>query len=36
MTVEPNEAGSVIVRWQISGKLLPGQSGVVSFQARIR
>src|SRR5262249_22520612 len=36
MTIEPNEAGSAILRWQISGQLLPGQSGVVAFQARIR
>jgi uncharacterized repeat protein (TIGR01451 family) len=36
MTVEPNEAGSAILRWQINGQLLPGQSGVVAFQARIR
>jgi hypothetical protein len=31
-----NEAGSLILRWETSGQLLPGQSGVVSFQARIR
>jgi len=31
-----NEAGSVIVRWAIDGKLLPGQSGTVLFQARIK
>jgi uncharacterized repeat protein (TIGR01451 family) len=36
MVVEANEAGSVILRWEISGKLLTGQSGVVAFQARIR
>ena len=36
MVVEANEAGSVILRWEISGNLLPGQSGVVAFQARIR
>ncbi|MCS6851731.1 MAG: DUF11 domain-containing protein [Gemmataceae bacterium] len=35
-TVQENEAGSVILRWEISGVLLPGQQGVVSFQARIR
>jgi uncharacterized repeat protein (TIGR01451 family) len=35
-TVQENEAGSVILRWEVSGRLLPGQSGVVSFQARVR
>lgn len=35
-TTQENEAGSVVLRWEVSGKLLPGQSGVVSFQARIR
>jgi uncharacterized repeat protein (TIGR01451 family) len=35
-TTQPNEAGSVVLRWEINGRLLPGQSGVVSFQARIR
>jgi uncharacterized repeat protein (TIGR01451 family) len=31
-----NEAGSVILRWEVHGRILPGQSGVVSFQARVR
>jgi uncharacterized repeat protein (TIGR01451 family) len=35
MTQE-NEAGSVILRWEISGRLLPGESGVLRFQARVR
>jgi uncharacterized repeat protein (TIGR01451 family) len=35
-TLQENEAGSVILRWEISGKLQPGQSGVVRFQAKIR
>jgi uncharacterized repeat protein (TIGR01451 family) len=35
-TTQQNEAGSVILRWEIGGRLLPGQSGVVSFQARVR
>jgi uncharacterized repeat protein (TIGR01451 family) len=35
-TLTPNEAGSVALRWQVSGRLLPGQTGVVSFQARVR
>ena len=35
-TMQANEAGSVILRWEISGKLLPGQSGVIRFQTRVR
>ena len=35
-TLAPNEAGSQVLRWQISGRLLPGQTGIVSFQARVR
>jgi uncharacterized repeat protein (TIGR01451 family) len=34
-TVE-NEVGSVIVRWDLPGTLLPGQSGVVKFKAKVR
>jgi uncharacterized repeat protein (TIGR01451 family) len=35
-TTQANEAGSVILRWQIAGSLAPGQSGTLRFQARIR
>jgi uncharacterized repeat protein (TIGR01451 family) len=35
-TTQANEAGSLILRWEITGRLLPGSSGVVRFQARIR
>jgi uncharacterized repeat protein (TIGR01451 family) len=35
-TTEPNEAGSVILRWAVTGALPPGQIGIVTFQARIR
>jgi uncharacterized repeat protein (TIGR01451 family) len=35
-TLQENEAGARVLRWEISGRLLPGASGVVSFQARIR
>jgi uncharacterized repeat protein (TIGR01451 family) len=35
-TVQPNEAGSVVLRWEIGGKLQPGTSGIVRFKARIR
>ena len=35
-TMQPNEAGSTILRWQFSGVLQPGESGTVSFQVRVR
>lgn len=35
-TTQENEAGSQILRWEISGVLQPGQSGTVKFQARVR
>jgi uncharacterized repeat protein (TIGR01451 family) len=35
-TMQQNEAGSAILHWEIGGPLLPGQSGVVRFQARVR
>ena len=35
-TLQENEAGSVVVRWEITGTLQPGKSGTVTFQARIR
>jgi uncharacterized repeat protein (TIGR01451 family) len=35
-TTQANEAGSLILRWEITGRLMPGSSGVVRFQARIR
>jgi uncharacterized repeat protein (TIGR01451 family) len=35
-TTQENEVGSQILRWEISGRLLPGDSGVVRFQARVR
>jgi uncharacterized repeat protein (TIGR01451 family) len=35
-TMTPNEAGSLLLRWEITGVLLPGQSGIVSFQVRVR
>jgi uncharacterized repeat protein (TIGR01451 family) len=33
---QQNEAGSLILRWEIAGTLFPGQSGVVKFQAKVR
>ena len=35
-TVSENEVGSVVVRWELPGELLPGQGGVVKFKARVR
>lgn len=31
-----NEVGSVVVRWELPGELLPGQSGTVKFKAKVR
>jgi uncharacterized repeat protein (TIGR01451 family) len=36
LTVQPNEVGSVILRWELAGKLPPGESGVVAFKVRVR
>jgi hypothetical protein len=36
LTIQANEVGSVILRWEVSGKLPPGEHGVVAFQARVR
>jgi hypothetical protein len=35
-TTEPNEAGSVVLRWALDGKLKPGEGGIISFKAKIR
>jgi uncharacterized repeat protein (TIGR01451 family) len=35
-TTQSNEVGSAVLRWQVAGTLQPGQSGVISFQARVR
>jgi hypothetical protein len=34
--MQENEAGSLVLQWQIGGVLLPGQSGEVVFQASVR
>ncbi|OAI48073.1 hypothetical protein AYO44_01335 [Planctomycetaceae bacterium SCGC AG-212-F19] len=36
LTTQENEAGSLILRWQLNGDLPPGQGGVITFQAKIR
>lgn len=35
-SMQENEAGSLILRWELPGKLLPGETGVITFQAKIR
>ena len=35
-TTATNEAGSVVVRWDLPGTLLPGQAGMVRFKAKVR
>lgn len=35
-TMIPNQAGSLVLHWEFSGALPANQSGVVSFQAKIR
>lgn len=35
-TMQENQAGSLVLRWEVTGTVQPGQSGVVSFQAKIR
>lgn len=35
-TTQPNDTGSQILRWAVSGSLQPKESGVVSFQVRVR
>jgi uncharacterized repeat protein (TIGR01451 family) len=35
-TTAPNDAGSVVVRWEVPGTLLVGQSGTVRFRAKVR
>jgi uncharacterized repeat protein (TIGR01451 family) len=33
---QENEAGSLILRWEVKDPLAPCQKGVVSFQARVK
>jgi uncharacterized repeat protein (TIGR01451 family) len=35
-TTAENEAGSVVLRWELPGTLLPGQSGTIKFKAKVR
>jgi uncharacterized repeat protein (TIGR01451 family) len=36
LTTQENEAGSVILRWEVTGQLMPGESGRLRFKARVR
>jgi uncharacterized repeat protein (TIGR01451 family) len=35
-SVGDNEVGSSVVRWELPGTILPGQSGTVKFRAKVR
>jgi uncharacterized repeat protein (TIGR01451 family) len=35
-TIEPNETGSSVLRWQITGALQPREHGLITFQVRVR
>lgn len=35
-TVQDNEAGSQLLRWEVSGTLQPGDTGRIRFQAKVR
>jgi uncharacterized repeat protein (TIGR01451 family) len=35
-TVAENEVGSVLLRWELPGTLLPGQAGTIKFKAKVR
>lgn len=35
-SVGDNEVGSSVVRWELPGTILPGQSGTVKFKAKVR
>ena len=35
-TTQPNEAGSSVLRWEFPGALPPGESGLITFQVRVR
>src|SRR5262249_36782549 len=35
-TIQPNEVGSAMLRWEFSAPLLPGERGTISFQVKVR
>jgi hypothetical protein len=35
-TIQKNEAGSLTLHWEITGKLMPKEYGIIRFQAKVR
>jgi len=35
-TATENEVGSVVLRWELPGTILPGQAGTIKFKAKVR
>jgi uncharacterized repeat protein (TIGR01451 family) len=35
-TIQPNEAGSAVLRWEFPGALRGGETGLITFQVRVR
>ena len=35
-STQPNEVGSLVLRWEITDPLAPGQGGVIRFQCKVR
>lgn len=35
-SMQKNEAGSLILRWEVTGQLMPKEYGIIRFQARVR
>ncbi len=35
-TTQPNDAGSLVLRWEITGTLQPHETGLATFQVRVR
>jgi uncharacterized repeat protein (TIGR01451 family) len=35
-TIQMNEVYSALLQWDVQGELMPGQSGTIKFQARVR
>jgi uncharacterized repeat protein (TIGR01451 family) len=35
-TMQENEAGSLLLRWEVTGTLQPGTGGIIKFKARVR
>ena len=35
-SMQKNEAGSLILRWEVTGRLMPKEYGIIKFQAKVR